>query len=270
MAEVFEKFVDELTFRNWYKKQLFDLDQQKLAANRVQIAGIISDYFGKISPDEISITGTNFRENFNAKSLNSRQRALLEILISENEIFRTKAPKIYAPEAITHLALTLRHRYPYFLGSEYLPDPINQKKIYPVQHQNLLDLNLETDAFDAVISCDVLEHVPDIKRALFEMVRVLKKGGVMLSTHPFTWRQASTVKAILKNGQVNYLTEPEYHGNPVDPNGGSLVFTIPGFEIVDWCVDSGFSKAEMIIYASEAKGILASDPPFINILRAYK
>lgn len=270
MIDIFEKFTDELSFRKWLGTQSLDPNELNLIVNRIQSNGISSDYFGKVEPDEISITGTNFRENLNAKGLNTRQRALLELLINENELFLTRAPKIYAAEAITRFASTLRDRYPFFLGSEYVPDPIDQKRIYPVQHQNLLNLTLESNAFDAVISCDVLEHVPDIKKALSEMARVLKKGGVMLSTHPFTWRQKSTVKSTLENGQVNYLIEAEYHGNPVDPKGGSLVFTIPGFEIVDWCIEAGFSKAEMIMYASEKKGIVASVPPFVNVLRAYK
>lgn len=270
MIEIFEKFTDELSFRKWFSTQSLGPHELAMAASRIQSNGIRSDYFGEIEPDEISITGTNLRENLKAKDLNSRQRALLEFLINESDLFLTRSPKIYAPEAVTHFAATLRYRFPYFLGSEYVPNLSDQKRIYPIQNQNLLDLTLESHAFDAVISCDVLEHVPNISKALSEMARILKHGGVMLSTHPFSWRQKSTVKATLENGQVSYVTEPEFHGNPIDPEGGSLVFTIPGFEIIEWCIDAGFSKAEMIICASEKKGIIGSDPIYINILRAYK
>jgi SAM-dependent methyltransferase len=268
--EIFQKFTDEISYREWFQKQNINTDQIDLIVDRIMNAGIDSLFFGKIRPDEISKTGNNLRENFKAKNLNSRKRALLEILLNENNIFLGRSPKIYAAEAITQLALELRHRYPYFVGSEYIPDPVDQKTKYPIQHQNLLNLTFENDTFDAVITSDVLEHVPDINKALVEMARVLKQGGVMLATHPFTWQQASYVKAILSKGKINYLTEPEYHGNPIDPGAGSLVFSVPGFEIINWCMDAGFSEAEMIILASEKMGVLGSNPPFINVLRARK
>ncbi|MBN1419188.1 MAG: class I SAM-dependent methyltransferase [Planctomycetes bacterium] len=48
------------------------------------------------------------------------------------------------------------------------------------------------DAFDAVIFTEVLEHVPDDRRALREIRRVLKPGGALILTvpnhdYPFLW-----------------------------------------------------------------------------------
>jgi len=40
------------------------------------------------------------------------------------------------------------------------------------------DLPFEAGAFDAVFCCDVLEHVRDLDRVVFEISRVLKPGGV--------------------------------------------------------------------------------------------
>ncbi len=44
--------------------------------------------------------------------------------------------------------------------------------------------------FDGIITTDVLEHVPDDRKSLSELVRVLKPGGTLLLTvpaHPFMW-----------------------------------------------------------------------------------
>ena len=45
-------------------------------------------------------------------------------------------------------------------------------------------LAFETEAFDVVLSCDVLEHIPDDRRALGEMARVLVPGGLLIATVP--------------------------------------------------------------------------------------
>lgn len=41
-----------------------------------------------------------------------------------------------------------------------------------------------TESFDAVIACDVLEHVPDDHSALSEVRRVLRPGGLAILTVP--------------------------------------------------------------------------------------
>ena len=57
------------------------------------------------------------------------------------------------------------------------------------------DLISPDEVFDAVLSADVLEHVPDIDAALRETVRILKPGGKLLATFPFLFeREAGTRK----------------------------------------------------------------------------
>lgn len=50
---------------------------------------------------------------------------------------------------------------------------------------DIVAMPLENEAFDAVLCTEVLEHVPDPPRALDEMARVLRVGGVMIVTTPF-------------------------------------------------------------------------------------
>ncbi len=50
-----------------------------------------------------------------------------------------------------------------------------------------LDLPLENQFFDTVVSTELLEHVPDPLRALREMHRVLKPGGYLILSTPMYW-----------------------------------------------------------------------------------
>lgn len=49
------------------------------------------------------------------------------------------------------------------------------------------NLPFRDDAFDAVTSLEALEFVPDPPRAVAEMVRVLKPGGLLLITNRIGW-----------------------------------------------------------------------------------
>jgi SAM-dependent methyltransferase len=50
-----------------------------------------------------------------------------------------------------------------------------------------LDLPLEVQSFDTVVSTELLEHVPDPLRALREMHRVLRPGGYLILSTPMYW-----------------------------------------------------------------------------------
>jgi SAM-dependent methyltransferase len=50
-----------------------------------------------------------------------------------------------------------------------------------------LNLPIEDESFDTVVSTEVLEHVPDPLRALREMFRVLKPGGHLILSAPMYW-----------------------------------------------------------------------------------
>jgi SAM-dependent methyltransferase len=50
-----------------------------------------------------------------------------------------------------------------------------------------LDLPLEDQSFDTVVSTELLEHVPDPLRALREMHRVLKPDGHLILSTPMYW-----------------------------------------------------------------------------------
>jgi len=185
----------------------------------------------------------NLREGMVYQSINSRMRAVMlciqQALANQNRYIS----KIYATEAITPFALRMRSLFPKFIGSEYAETKTQREDLFPIPCEDLLRLTLPTNTFDLVTTNEVLEHVPSVDGALGEIYRVLKPGGWHIGTIPFAYGQnESVVKAKLEKGKVRLLTEPEYHGNPVDKRG-SLVFEIPGWDILDRARAIGFKEA---------------------------
>jgi len=84
--------------------------------------------------------------------------------------------------------------------------------------EDITRLTLPNESVDLIVSSDVLEHVPDALAAFRESYRVLRPGGIHLFTVPY---QKTTVqRAIVRDGEIHHLvTPPEYHADPLDPNG---------------------------------------------------
>lgn len=67
---------------------------------------------------------------------------------------------------------------------------------YPdwVQHLDATDIQFDDDTFDVIICNHVLEHIPDDRRAMNELRRVLKPGGVAVLQVPIAANSAETVE----------------------------------------------------------------------------
>lgn len=49
---------------------------------------------------------------------------------------------------------------------------------------DIQDIGCADGSFDLVVSCETIEHVPDLRRALRELARVLRPGGTLLLSTP--------------------------------------------------------------------------------------
>jgi hypothetical protein len=74
---------------------------------------------------------------------------------------------------------------------------------------------------------------------------------------------------VLRSGEVQHLREPEYHPNPVDPRG-SLVYQIPGWDVLDLARKQGFARAEKRFVSSRLRGICATELAGIFLMRAVR
>jgi SAM-dependent methyltransferase len=250
---------------------VFDPEYITTVVEAVRQHGFIDPGFGLLSGNEVEIRGTNYRETLVARGLNCRLRAVMAHTLDFALAFGRDI-QVYAPEAVTPFATRLRELFPGFKGSEYLPTKEARSKLRAhllVEHQDVQALNYADHTFDLYLSPEILEHVPSIPDTLMEAKRVLRPAGALISTFPFHYKsEQTTVTARLTEGGIVHLEAPCYHENPADPEGGSLVFAIPGWDILKLCEKAGFSRCRMIFQSSRRLGVVGSEIAGVFVLIA--
>jgi SAM-dependent methyltransferase len=83
--------------------------------------------------------------------------------------------------------------------------------------QDITALSFEDNSFDLIVSSEVLEHVPQLDKAFSETARVLRPGGAHLFTVPP--REMTRRRATIVGGGVRHIEPPEYHLDPLSPDG---------------------------------------------------
>jgi hypothetical protein len=275
MPEILLPFADKTAWEGWRAQHAPAFGAMRQAVvEAVRHAGFTEPLTGiRRHPDEIIINPAGLRESIGSHELNARKRGLLLVLQTELRArgwAERRNLRILAPEALSRAARILRGQFPYFMGTEYLPTAAEQARYFPVQHMDLQATGLPDACFDVFFSGDVMEHVPDPEAAWAEIRRVVKPGGLIVSSFPFDPnRETTLVRARLDaEGRLEHLTEPEYHGNPVDPSGGSLVFALPGWDLLARFRAAGCADAAMVMAASSQHGITSDGPPGVFVLAA--
>ena len=237
--------------------------------------GILEPLTGEhIPPEALLIQGPNWRESLVGNGLLSRNRAallVLEQLYGSLEALRRQ--DVYLVEALTGFALWLRRQ----LGeerltcSEYLEEA--EGSFGDIPHQDLCALTFASGTFDLVLCNELFEHVQYLDRAFAEVCRVLRPGGRLVGTCPLAFGQReSIVKAVAdpQTGETQLLGEMEFHGDPIRPEHGAMVYRIPGWEMVEQLQEAGFSSARMHHVASWKHGVLGSDLPGVLVIEAQR
>ncbi len=255
----------------WLRANAWAIDSKHIAniVADIRRGGLIDPLSGYIAPDKIDFGGANYREGLIAEGMNSRLRAVCLALIEE---LLAKGPqlRVYASEWVSPFADVMR-KFVAYQGSEYLPKPEDQAKHPQIRHEDVMATTFADGSFDAYITNEVLEHVPSVEAALLEANRILAPGGLFFGTFPMAYASARTVKkAELRDGEIIHLTEPEYHGNPIDPSGGSLVFNIPAWDILDQARNAGFADPRIRFISSRRHGILGAEIAGILLFIAKK
>jgi SAM-dependent methyltransferase len=201
----------------------------------------------------------NFRERLMCPAchLNTRQRFMAH-LVRGVLADSAAAPRIYLHEQVTPFFGWARSSLAgEVIGSEYLGHDIAGGTVIDgVRHEDALALSFADASLDAIVSQDVLEHVPEIDPALAEAARVLRPGGRFFFSVPFHGVVDSTVqRATIRDGEVVQLMEPQYHGNPVSAEG-SLVFYDHGWDMLDRLAAHGFTDAALVGFWSALYGYL--------------
>jgi hypothetical protein len=216
----------------------------------------------------VTVIGTNYREGIQAMGMPARCFALLDVL--DEHTGRNPDAQILCLEGLTAFAAVIRTLYPLAICSEYAPTPEEQERIAPVPHVDVHAIQFTSGIFDAVVSGDIFEHVPFLENALSECRRILRSTGQLIATFPFAAGSEELIqRAVLVNGEVKHLIgPPEYHGNPVRPDEGALVFQVPAWDILKKCRAAGFTSAEMLYVSDAERGIMQSELDGLFVLRA--
>jgi SAM-dependent methyltransferase len=200
--------------------------------------------------------------------LNTRLRAALHFMLANADLDRES--HVYLSEQTTPFFSTLKRYTSYLVGSEYLRDGTARGAINAQgwRHEDITALSFDGEQFDIVGSFEVLEHVPDYKAGLAEMYRVLKPGGHLIATFPFRADLLETLTRarIGKDGEIEHILPPEYHGDPLDDKG-VLCFYHFGWDILDTMRSVGFSEAECHYYWSWEEGYLGGALPQFHAVK---
>lgn len=229
-------------------------------------------------PESIQIYGNNYRESIQVNGLISRNRAVLLLL---EELFGSLANlrdlDLYLPEYFTGLAIWMSHHVGLskITFSEYLADTTLNPGSHSVllRNEDLSALTFDSNTFDVVICNELFEHLRHLRQALKEIFRVLRPGGSLVATFPMAFGEYEHIQKTSyspDSDQDIHFAQPEYHGDPVRPDQGSLVYTIPGWQILSDLSDSGFASPQIRHMISWQYGIYGSDLPGVLVLHATK
>ncbi len=148
--------------------------------------------------------------------------------------------RIYEPGTSGPFRALMRS-LPFHQQSDYLPPERRANPDPKLLHQDLQSMDFPDQAFNLVLSSDILEHVRHPRRALAEIARVLKPGGRHIFTVPLQhpMAAASVARVDVSTAEDRHLLAPHYHG---DGKGGrSLVYTDFGADIADFAAAAGFT-----------------------------
>ncbi len=254
------------------------LQQGRLIPDVVQVVrtlGILEPLSGEqVQPDAVQIEGPNYRESCIANGLLSRNRALLRVLERRFQSMDALAHKdIYLVEALTGFALWLQRHIGVerLISSEFLEDA--EEVFGDIPHQDLCKLSFEDSSFDLVICNELFEHIDDLQLAFREIARVLRPGGRLVATCPMAFGQHQTIVKVINNpdtGEREVLGDAEFHGDPIRPATGSLVYRIPGWDVLDLLEASGFNEAVIHHETAWKHGVLGSDLPGVLVIEACR
>ncbi len=215
----------------------------------------------------ISQTDPNWRESLACERccLINRWRASLHLF----QCLSRPEGSVYLTEQTTELFRRIEASVPLAIGSEFVSPSTPAGQICDwrgreLRHEDVTRLSFDDASQAAVLSFDVIEHVPDYRAAVREFVRVLQPGGLLLLTAPFSMQMAETTRRarLTESGEIEHLLPPQYHGDPLSSDG-VLCFQDFGWDLLDEFRAAGLDDVQVISCCSPAFGYLGAAQPFV-------
>ena len=209
------------------------------------------------------------RDNFYCNNCGSipRERALMHVIESYYPGWKDLNIHESSPEP-RGASLKLKKYCKNYISSQYYNDSEPGKIINGNFNENLEKQSFKNDYFDLVVTQDVMEHVLNPDKAFSEIARTLKPGGAHIFTVPLVNKHKPTEKwaQLDSDGKLEFLKEPEYHGNPIDPKGSPVTMHW-GFDIIDYIKKSSGLNSEIVHLDDLNLGIRAE---FIEVIVSQK
>lgn len=186
-----------------------------------------------------------------------RERALMTVIESYFPEWRSMTIHESSPVP-RGTSVRLKNECASYVASQYFPGVAGGVIHQGFRCEDLARLTFTDASIDLHVTQDVMEHVIQPDRVFREIARTLRPGGAHIFTAPLVRRnQPSVRRAVLGlDGHIKHLLPPEYHGNPVDPDG-SLVTTEWGFDIVQHIFDVCGLFTHTVIIDDLSRGIRA-------------
>lgn len=238
----------KIKFEEFDKRKLPEFDTQQLGIENktLLLKKRLNGYCNLCDQKTVfSINSENLREDLRCKHCSSvnRQRQLVCTISqavlrhpdgSLKEIAKdinARKLNIYTAEANSALYQQMvKYINPSLLtASEFFSEKnASGEKVNGTLHEDLQQTSFKNSQFDIIVTTEVFEHIPDAPKAEREVIRILKKGGYYCFTVPiYLHKDKDTILAKMTRwGRILYLKTPQYHGDPVRPEDGILVFRI--------------------------------------------
>ncbi|MDO8409256.1 MAG: class I SAM-dependent methyltransferase [Phenylobacterium sp.] len=196
-----------------------------------------------------------------------RERALMRVLAELAPDWRRLA--LHESSGCSISSNRLREQCPGYVATQYDPaTPWGHKHPNGYRSEDLEAQTFADETFDIVVTQDVFEHLFAPDRAIAEIGRTLKPGGFHICTVPIVRKAEGSVRRARRrpDGSVEHLAEPEYHGNPMDPDG-SLVTVDWGYDIADYLDQASGLSTTIHTIDDLSQGIRAA---YIEVLVSRK
>lgn len=198
-----------------------------------------------------------------------RERALMQVLKRYFPDYRRMTIHESSPGG-RGVSVRLARECRKYSYSHFFPDvpPGSFSKQYKARCESLEALTFPDGSFDLMVTQDVMEHVFNPEAAFREIGRVLRSGGAHVFTVPLVRKNEASRPRAMRNGkgEVEYLFEAQYHGNPVDENG-SLVTMDWGYDITSFISKVSGMPGHIVFIDDIDRGIRAE---LIDVVISFK
>jgi SAM-dependent methyltransferase len=212
--------------------------------------------------------GPWYRDDLKCGSCNSipRQRALMRTLSALYPNWRDLKIHESSPSG-GGASEKLERECEEYVATQYLAAVPLGSEVNGFRNEDLGAQTFADASFDLVITQDVFEHLFHPDKAIAEIARTLRPGGAHIMSVPILNKEKpSRRRAVLEDGKIIHLLEPQYHWSPVDPDGSLVTFDW-GYDIADFLQRHSGMTSSMFVTDDLSQGIRAE---YIEIVVSRK